>query len=129
MLGITDAPTFTPQAAGLKLGQLAQETDFSLFEYWASDYAGHKQDMQWATDQMEAFDGVLEGLDGVWNASEDLILITSDHGNMEDLSTRRHTAAPVPAVVIGRQHNRFTEGLVDLTGITPRIIELLMERD
>jgi 2,3-bisphosphoglycerate-independent phosphoglycerate mutase len=126
MLGITDAPTFSAHAAGQKLGELAQETDFSLFEYWASDYAGHKQDMLWATTQMEAFDGVLEGLVSVWNTTEDLILVTSDHGNMEDLSTRRHTAAPVPALVIGRQHARFTEALTDLTGITPRIIDLLV---
>jgi 2,3-bisphosphoglycerate-independent phosphoglycerate mutase len=127
MLEIPDAPIYTPQAAGQKLGQLAQENNFALFEYWASDYAGHKQDMQWAIDQMEAFDGVLEGLVGAWNTSEDLILMTSDHGNMEDLSTRRHTAALVPCLVIGRQYARFTDGLVDLTDITPRIIELLIE--
>jgi hypothetical protein len=40
---------------------------------------------------------------------------------MEDLSTRRHTDAKVPGLVIGKKHTSFTEGLTDLTGIAPRI--------
>ncbi len=127
MLGIADAPTFTPVEAGHKLGQLAGGFDFSLFEYWASDYAGHKQDMEWAVRQMEAFDGVLEGLLAFWDLDQDLILVTSDHGNMEDLSTRRHTPAKVPGLVIGRAHPQFTENLVDLTGIAGQIMNLLEE--
>ena len=87
--------------AGEKLAALAQGYDFSMFEYWASDYAGHKQNMDWAIEQLETFDGVLDGLVKSWNLDKDLILITSDHGNMEDLSTRRHTDAKVPGLVIG----------------------------
>jgi 2,3-bisphosphoglycerate-independent phosphoglycerate mutase len=58
---------------------------------------------------------------------EDLILITSDHGNMEDLSTRRHTDAKVPGLVIGGKHQRFTDGLTDLTGIAPRIRDSILD--
>ena len=112
--------------AGGKLAQLAGGYDFSMFEYWASDYAGHKQNMDWAIEQLEAFDSVLEGLVKNWNMGEDLILITSDHGNMEDLSTRRHTHAKVPGLVIGLEHQRFTDGLTDLTGIAPRIRDLIL---
>src|SRR5678815_3130625 len=45
MLGFTDAPVMDPHQAGRKLGALAKEYDFALFEYWASDYAGHRQEM------------------------------------------------------------------------------------
>jgi len=121
MLKIAGAPVRSAQDAGEKLAELAQNYDFSLFEYWASDYAGHKQDMEGAIAQMEIFDDVLEGLVNVWDMDEDLILVTSDHGNMEDLSTRRHTDAKVPGLVIGKQHKSFTEGLTDLAGIAPRI--------
>jgi hypothetical protein len=125
MLGLTDAPLLSAQEAGKRLAGLAQGYDFSLFEYWASDYAGHKQDMGWAVAQMETLDGVLAGLVAAWDMDADLILVTSDHGNLEDLSTRRHTDANVPGLVIGRQHRRFTHGLTDLTGIAPRIRTLL----
>jgi phosphopentomutase len=93
-----------------------------MFEYWASDYAGHKQDMNTAVKSMEVFDGVLGGLMEGMN-DEWLVLVTSDHGNMEDVSTRKHTAAPVPALVIGSKTAReeFTRGMTDLTHIAPAI--------
>jgi hypothetical protein len=122
MLGFPDAPVMTPHEAGRKLVSLAVEYDFSMFEYWASDYAGHKQDMNTAVKSMEVFDGVLGGLMEGMN-DEWLVLVTSDHGNMEDVSTRKHTAAPVPALVIGSKTAReeFTRGMTDLTHIAPAI--------
>ena len=41
-----------------------------------------------------------------WADEDGLILITSDHGNLEDLSTRRHTTNPVPLILIGASHLR-----------------------
>lgn len=126
MLGYHDAPVMDPPQAGRTLGRLAQEYDFALFEYWASDYAGHKQEMDNAIHLMEAFDGVLGGLTEAWD--DGLILVTSDHGNMEDLSTRRHTDADVPALVIGDRTARaeFTRGMTDLTHIAPAIWRTVM---
>jgi hypothetical protein len=129
MLGFPDAPTLEPHAAGKRLAQLANEYDFSLFEYWASDYAGHKQDMKWAVEQLEVFDGVLGGLLESWKDIPGLVLVTSDHGNMEDLSTRRHTDAKVPVMLIGPSEARaaFASGLNDLTGIHDRIMKSVLD--
>jgi hypothetical protein len=126
MLGFQEAPVMNATQAGRKLGSLAKEYDFALFEYWASDYAGHKQQMDRAVRLMETFDGVLEGLVEVWE--DGLILVTSDHGNMEDLSTRKHTDAKVPALVIGGKTAReeFTRGMNDLTQIAPAIWKTVM---
>jgi len=126
MLGFIEAPVMNPAQAGRKLGELAQQYDFSLFEYWASDYAGHKQQMDEAIRLMEAFDGVLGGLVEFWD--DGLILVTSDHGNMEDMSTRRHTDANVPALVIGDEAARreFTRDMKDLTDIAPAIWKTVM---
>ncbi len=125
LLGLTEAPLLSAYEAGKRLARLAQNYDFSLFEYWASDYAGHKQDMAWALEQLATLDGVLDGLLSVWDVDSDLILITSDHGNFEDLSTRQHTQASVPGLVIGRHHRLLSEGLKDLADIAPQIRALL----
>ncbi|HET9914734.1 MAG TPA: hypothetical protein VFQ13_22780 [Anaerolineales bacterium] len=127
MLGYLDAPVMEPPHAGQMLGTLAKKYDFALFEYWASDYAGHKQEMDDAIRLMETFDGVLGGLTEIWD--DGLILITSDHGNMEDLSTRKHTDADVPALVIGDKTAReeFTRGMRDLTHIAPAIWRTVMQ--
>lgn len=126
VLGYPDAPVFDSITAGTNLSQLAKHYDFSFFEYWASDYAGHKQDMGWAIRQLETFDGVLKGLLADWDLAHDLVLLTSDHGNMEDLSTRKHTAAPVPLILFGEKTKRDAFADVsDLTGIAPAIHSLL----
>jgi hypothetical protein len=127
MLGIPETPVMEPHQAGRKLASLAKGYDFSLFEYWASDYAGHKQQMDTAVGLMETFDGVLGGvLDGM--EDDLLVLVTSDHGNMEDVSTRRHTDANVPALVIGEKDTRdeFTRNMEDLTHIAPAIWKTVM---
>ncbi|HET6821426.1 MAG TPA: alkaline phosphatase family protein [Anaerolineales bacterium] len=126
MLGFRDAPTMDAVQAGAKLASLAQQYDFSLFEYWASDYAGHKQQMENAIELMEAFDAVLGGLVDSWENG--LILVTSDHGNMDDLSTRKHTAAHVPALLIGDKAAReeFTRDMKYLTDIAPAIWKTVM---
>lgn len=127
MLGYTDAPTYSPFDAGVKLAELSSQYDFSFFEYWASDYAGHKQDMDWAVRQLETFDEVLKGLLETWRVDDGLVLLTSDHGNMEDLSTRRHTNAKVPLLLVGDSMIRreFSKGNQDLTGIAPAIMKLI----
>jgi hypothetical protein len=122
-LGYADAPVLAPRSAGVALAGLARNYDFAMFEYWASDYAGHKQDMDWAIAQLETFDAVLDGLLETWPAGEGLILVTSDHGNMEDLSVRRHTGNPVPALIIGPLEARrvFTQALDDIAGVAHAI--------
>ena len=125
-LGFTDAPRFDPETAGSKLADLAKAYDFSFFEYWASDYAGHKQDMEWAIRQLETFDGVLKGLLSKWDLENGVILLTSDHGNMEDLSTRKHTAAHVPLLLFGdKKHRSEFSQITDLTGVAPAINKFL----
>jgi hypothetical protein len=127
MLGFLDAPVMDAFHAGQKLAALAKGYDFALFEYWASDYAGHKQEMDNAIRLMETFDGVLGGLVEAWD-NDGLILVTSDHGNMDDLSTRKHTDADVPALVIGNKAARdeFTREMKDLTHIAPAIWKTVM---
>ncbi len=127
MLGFIDAPVMQADEAGRKLAAVAKDYDFSLFEYWASDYAGHGQEMDTAVRLMETFDGVLAGLVEEWD--DGLILVTSDHGNMEDLSTRRHTDALVPALVIGGKTAReeFTHEMKALTDIAPAIWKTVIQ--
>jgi len=126
-MALTDSPVFEPEEAGERLAELAKHYDFAFFEYWASDYAGHKQDMESAINQLERFDDVLRGLLKIWRDEDGIILLTSDHGNMEDLSTRKHTAANVPLLLFGDKKNRreFQKDIHDLTGIAPAISKFL----
>lgn len=125
-LGFSEAPLLTPEGAGERLAILAGDYDLAFYEVWLTDYAGHMQDMQRACEVLETFDQVLAGLLANWDDRQGLILITSDHGNLEDLSTRRHTDNPVPGLVIGDKGLRdaFTADLADIAGVAPAILQL-----
>ncbi len=128
-LGLTDTPTLTPSQAGTQLASLSRKYDFMLFEYWLSDLVGHRQDFDSACSLLEVFDQVLGSLVDSWQDEEGLIIITSDHGNLEDLSTRRHTSNPVPALLIGSKSLRrsIQSELYSLTDIVPAIMQLLLQ--
>jgi 2,3-bisphosphoglycerate-independent phosphoglycerate mutase len=126
-LGLTEAPIFTGWEAGISLARLASRQKFSFFEYWLSDYAGHRQDMPQAIQLLELLDQVLGGLLSEWDDNQGLVLVTSDHGNLEDLSTRRHTTQPVPALVIGSKElrMRFCKQMRSILDVSPAIFDLL----
>jgi bisphosphoglycerate-independent phosphoglycerate mutase (AlkP superfamily) len=53
------------------------------------------------------------------------VILTSDHGNIEDLSTRSHTLNPVPTIVWGASSQQVANRISSLADITPAILELL----
>jgi 2,3-bisphosphoglycerate-independent phosphoglycerate mutase len=128
-LNLSEISLLAPKQAGERMAMLGMSYDLAFFEYWVSDYAGHSQDMRVAQDMLETLDQVLGGLLEAWNDDEGLTLITSDHGNLEDMTTRRHTANLVPALLIGDRKLRrdFVKGLTDISGVTPAILKLLRE--
>ncbi len=105
-LGFRDVPVLSPEEAGNKLAEIASDFDFTFFEYWLSDYAGHHQNLAQATHILETLDGVLKGVVENWDLTQGMIWITSDHGNFEDLSHRRHTQNPVPLLLFGSKGTR-----------------------
>jgi 2,3-bisphosphoglycerate-independent phosphoglycerate mutase len=135
-LGFTDTPILSHAQAGERLNILSGKTDLSIFEYWLSDVAGHHQDMQAARTLLETIDDVLGSLFNVWDFDSGVILLTSDHGNLEDLSTRRHTRNAVPLLLIGSiaQRKAFIQSMVklqhtnghrDLTDVAPAILNYI----
>jgi hypothetical protein len=128
-MNLPDIPVLTLPEAGLRLAAVSKNYDFAFFEYWLTDYAGHRQEMAAAVQLLEQFDVVLGGLLAGWDAGN-LILLTSDHGNLEDLSTRRHTPNPVPLLLVGNEKlRRPFDGVTDLIGVAPAILRIMGLQD
>lgn len=104
--------------------QIARQYDLSLFEYFLTDKVGHGQDWQMAEKvigDLEAFvDGMLTEMDG----NTEQLIISSDHGNLEDLSLGRHTKNPVPTFLIGPHSQKFIKNVQMLSDIVPVIYEI-----
>jgi hypothetical protein len=123
-------PVIEAAEAGRRLVRLLDENDFVLFEYWRTDKAGHSENMKEAIAALELFDGMLGGILEALDASNSLLIITSDHGNIEDMTTKVHTRNPVPAILYGHRHADFAEALLvqpDLTNVTPTIMQFMGE--
>ncbi len=130
-LGHPEVTVIPPEDAGTRLSRLAQRFDFVLFEYWKTDHAGHAMDTLDARTVLDTFDRMLTGLLEVLD-EETLLLITSDHGNIEDLSRKTHTLNNVPLVLHGTGHSQMENmirhhGVADLSSITPAIVKFLNE--
>jgi len=125
-LGALDTPVYSRREAGHKLAELARCQPFSFFEHWLTDYAGHRGDLAEGRQLLEHFDAVLGGLLEAWDDETGLIVITSDHGNLEDLNHSHHTLNRVPTFIIGAARAAFARGLVDLTHFTPAILRTLV---
>jgi 2,3-bisphosphoglycerate-independent phosphoglycerate mutase len=121
------APVYSPGEAGKHLARLSQQCNLSWFDYWLSDYAGHRAGEEQAIHLLETFDKVLGGLIQAWKMTQDLIILSSDHGNLEDLSARGHTYNPVPALLIGpsRLRQTFAQNLSDLTSFYGGVLQVL----
>lgn len=128
-LGHPAVPVISPQEAGRRLAALVSEHDFVLFEYWHTDHAGHHRNMEEAVDVLQRFDGMLEGILSSLTMDDTLLFVTSDHGNIEDLSVKSHTRNPVPGILAGAGHGVLAEKLRatpsggDLTQVTPLLVD------
>ena len=123
-------PDLTPIAeeeAGRRVVEISHAHAFTLFEYFLSDKAGHSRSMDRATAVLRALDRFFAGLLSTFDPSTSLLIVTSDHGNLEDLSTKSHTRHPVPLVAYGHGAAHFA-AIDDLTGVTPAIVRALRER-
>ena len=56
---------------------------------------------------------------------EGLLIITSDHGNIENKNHRSHTENPVPTILIGQRHEELAGDIHDLTDIAGVIRQVL----
>jgi hypothetical protein len=125
--GFPPGPVYNGGEAGALAARLSLEHDLAWFDYWLSDYAGHRASLGEAVRLLAAFDRVLGGLIQAWADRQDLIVITSDHGNLEEYGRRGHTLNPVPLILIGPRPLResFVDGLTDLVGVAPAILRTL----
>ena len=114
-----------PQEAGERFYRLGRPRDLILFEYFLTDKAGHDQSMSRAVDALERIDGFLGGILRLIDPRKDTILFVSDHGNIEDLTTRSHTRNPVPMIVFGEGRDFFCSRVRRLTDITPAVTGFL----
>ena len=126
-LGYTDTPIYTPFEAGRRMVEISRRYEFSFFAHWITDTVGHRGTVADGVRLLELFDGVMAGVLSEWDDAEGLVIVTSDHGNMEDLSHTKHTENLVPTLIIGQEKARCAAGLRTLADLAPRMADYLFD--
>ena len=126
-LGHDWLPDVTPAEAGENLARVAAKHDLTLYAHYSTDTAGHRGRMAGAIEALERVDAFLGGL--LDRLAEDTVLmLTSDHGNIEDVRTG-HTLNPALGAVAysGRSVDPAAAAQLpgDLLEVTPFILDLL----
>jgi hypothetical protein len=127
-LGHPDAPVTTSYEAGAILAGIAARHRFTLFEYFDTDKAGHERSRDLARLTLGRVDELLHGV--AENMPPGLLVcLASDHGNIEDLSTRSHTRNRVPVVLIGNGSDSIEPVPGRIDGIAAALVRFITSAD
>jgi hypothetical protein len=120
-----DLPEADPYRAGQTAARIAAGHDLTLFEYFQTDRAGHGRDAADIQRVLRVLDSFLGGLVSDTDLDHRLLILASDHGNIEDTASRTHTANPVPALFLGAAAHETASGLRSLTQVAPAVLACL----
>jgi hypothetical protein len=111
--------------AATVLARIVAENRFTLYEYFITDKVGHAQDMDKARTVLTSLALFIRELLIKLDLERTTVILTSDHGNIEDLSIRNHTLHAVPTIIWGAQREQVAARIQTLADITPAIVALL----
>jgi 2,3-bisphosphoglycerate-independent phosphoglycerate mutase len=114
-------PHVSAEEAGARLARLAAEYDLVLYESFLPDLAGHRRvEAEWVLTRLDAFLGSVLA----HRPPHTTLVVSSDHGNVEDATTKGHTTNPVPLLVVGPEAGYFRRATA-ITDVTPAILTSL----
>jgi hypothetical protein len=120
-----DVEPVTAAEAGGHLSRLVEDHDFTFFEHFLTDLVGHRRidlSPEVLVSRLESF---VSALTDRLDPDRHGILLTSDHGNFEDLTITAHTRNPVPLLLWGQARRVVERDPRDLTHVTPAMLDLL----
>ena len=114
----------SPEQAGVRLARLASQHDLVLYESFLTDLAGHRRiEAEWVLTRLDPFLGAVLA----HRTPDTTLVLCSDHGNLEDVTTKAHTTNPVPLLAVGPAAKCFGAARA-ITDVAPAIVSCLSDR-
>jgi hypothetical protein len=112
-------PLRSPAESGTVLARVSREHDFVLFEHFLCDRAGHDADAKLAWRVLKDLEEFLNALLGSLDLTRTVLVLASDHGNIEDLQVPAHTRNPAAVAIFGPDAPARAARVHDLTDVAP----------
>jgi len=113
-----------PHIAGRRLVQIARNHNLIVYEYFLTDQCGHTGDFNKAQKIIYDLNALLEGIWEELDPDNELVLISSDHGNFENLEEAGHTMNFVPTITYGKGVEYLETKVSKIESITPALLSL-----
>lgn len=118
-------PVWDEKKAGSVLAAASADYTVSTWEYFRTDMTGHEGNLDKASELATRVETLVRSLLEHIDLSATTVVLSSDHGNLEDAAHKGHTANPVPCMVWGPGRDSFLESCTSIADITPTILRNL----
>lgn len=113
----------TAAQAAETLAALVEKHDFVFYEYFLTDLVGHRGTQDERIEQARRTEALVAEVAERLDSRRHLLVVTSDHGNLEDGRTSTHTMNPVPLLATGPGAETLVCSAASLVDVTPAIVE------
>jgi 2,3-bisphosphoglycerate-independent phosphoglycerate mutase len=117
-------PEFSPEKAAQVLHGASRRFVFILYEYFQTDLYAHRRSLDDCVSLVRGFDALVGALLSRLDNRTDTLVLTSDHGNLEDFHQRGHSRNPVPLIAWGRHGDFLRRKVKCISDVAPAIQEL-----
>lgn len=123
--GDDDIPLKTEEEAAADLVNISRNYNFTVYEFFLTDHAAHRGTEAEMQNVLASLDRFLGQLLREIDHQRELLVWTSDHGNIEEPLTRVHSRNPVPLCAYGKNAQQVLKNAAAITDIAPLITRLL----
>jgi len=102
----------------------SRRLDFILYEYFQTDLYAHRKTLEECVALVRDLDTLIGTLLATLDKNQDTLVLTSDHGNLEDYPTRGHSRNPVPLIAWGKHGARLRKKIKSISDVAPAILDL-----
>jgi hypothetical protein len=116
-----------PEECAEHLAGISRTQALTLFEYFQTDRAGHSGSVGLIRGVLGLLDRFLGQLTRCAARDGFTLVVTSDHGNIEDMTTPLHTRNPVPFIAYGPGEESLRQRVQSILDVSPAIRSFLTE--
>lgn len=122
-----DVATLDAGEAGARLGDMARARDLLVYEFFKTDHVGHRGTVEEAAEVLADLNRFLQAALRRLDPDEDTFVLSSDHGNVEDMETSAHTGNPVPILLYGKGADTLLPDAANpsICHVTPLILSMI----
>lgn len=115
-------PRRSASEAAAILVRFLDDHDLVLYEYFLTDLAGHRGSPEEKRLHARRAEELVDAAVRLVALERHTVVVVSDHGNLEDSSTRLHTLNPVPILAWGAASSEIVSGTSSMMHLAPALI-------